>query len=111
MRSKIYNTRSFLNTDKTLSAYMITSLEYYKDNSYNNIMGNVKISDCNRIIELDFSAFGSTHEKLIKDANISLKKLNKIIDIVEKYRDKYIETLDYIKSEGFNKQKALAKSK
>ena len=84
---KIYQKRTFLNTDKTTSAFIIANVEndevkYKSGQTDKYTSANLDFNDCNRKVSIDFYF---DHKK--KYAKEKLKKIQLLRRIVNEFAD------------------------
>jgi hypothetical protein len=78
---KDFASRTFLNADPTRTAIVATSVEVTGKES---VTGSVQISDCNRMIDLDFWAHSSAQ------AHEGVEKVDTLLAELKEFRRQYI---------------------
>lgn len=85
--------RAFLNTGESSGLAAISSefyTSYYNDNPMSaNADAWVKISDCSRVVELDFGCDISEVDEKIAKAKIIIDIFNGMVKLLEKYKKEH----------------------
>jgi hypothetical protein len=85
--------RAFLNTGKSSGLAAISSefyTSYYNDDPMSaDADAWVKISDCNRVVELDLSCDMDTVDEKIAKAKVIIDIFNGMVKLLEKYKKEH----------------------
>ena len=88
--------RKFLNKkNHQMLAGILTEL----DVSNNELTGAIHITDCDRRISLDFNAWSWRDGALEEEFDNGLNKLDILIDVLTRFRQRYIEMYEYLQEQ------------
>lgn len=88
-KSKRWNKRSWLNSDKSMTGFIYWEVEKEAgEEQFLFSWGSVRIGDCSRIVNLEFP-LGKPSEN-----RRSLKKLDNMIDQLNQFRDVIVKEFD-----------------
>lgn len=97
-KKPVYQKRTFLNDNKTMSAFVIATVEKLtvesqrnnKEKKFPSLYPQFDISDCSEKISLDFSFFGETEMKTVrKKIRLFRQIVNEFADALEGEMDTY----------------------
>ena len=84
-----FNKRIWLNDEKDQTGFISAKIDHFLEDSY--IDADIKIADCNRVINLSFNCGGA------KTNAAALKKLDRLTDVLSDFRDKLVKVQEKVK--------------